>query len=229
MECDQVRDLAPELALGIAGGAERANALRHVAHCPDCRRVLDDLSTVTDELLLLAPEHDPPAGFETRTLARIHPPRAREWPLRRHRTLVSAVAAAVAAAAATMAIVLGATSDDRRLAAQYQATLSTAHGTYFEASTLRDPAGDRAGVVFGYRGSPSWVFAELDAPYRAGGYRAELVLASGRRVALPALRIGASHGAAGRAIPVDLHEVSSVRFVGRSPGDVLQARLPHGR
>ena len=55
MECDQIRDLAPELALGIADGAERASALRHVANCPDCRRVLDELSTVSDELLLLAP------------------------------------------------------------------------------------------------------------------------------------------------------------------------------
>jgi hypothetical protein len=53
------------------------------------------------------------------------------------------------------------------------------------------------------------------------------VLASGRRLPLGAFTITASHGSAGRAIPVDLHDVSVVRCVGRSPGDVLEATLPH--
>jgi hypothetical protein len=229
MDCDQVRELAPELALGIADGAERSLALRHIARCPECRRALDELSAVTDELLLLVPEREPPAGFESRVLQRMHPPRARRSWLRRHRPLLAAVGAAAAAAAVTLAVVLGVTGDDRRLADQYQRTLATARGTYFEAATLRAPGGGRAGVVFGYRGSPSWVFAELDPPYRSRAYRAELVLSSGRRVPLPALRVDASHGAAGRAIPVDLHRVSAVRFVGRSPGDALEASLPHGR
>jgi hypothetical protein len=223
MDCDDVRQLAPELALGIADGEQRALALRHIAGCPDCRRTLEELSEVSDELLLLAPEHEPPAAFESRILARIRPPRRRK----RHRTLLASVSAALVAAAATAALVLAATSDDRRLAAQYESALATAHGTYFEAATLRDPAGDRAGVVFGYRGSPSWIFAELDTPYRSRGYTAELVLASGQRVPLRALRIDSTRGSAGQAIPVDLHAVSTVRFVARSPGDVLQAALPH--
>jgi hypothetical protein len=54
------------------------------------------------------------------------------------------------------------------------------------------------------------------------------VLTSGRRVPLPALRIDAAHGSAGKAIPADLHDVSVVRFIGPSPGDVLEAKLPHG-
>jgi RimJ/RimL family protein N-acetyltransferase len=227
MECDQVRDLVPELALGIADGAERAAALRHLARCPDCRRMLEELSAVTDELLLLAPEHDPPPGFESRVLERMQPPRVRERRLRRHRTLFTSVAAGLAAAAATAAIFVNATSDDRRIAAQYRSTLATAHGAYFEAATLRDPAGGRAGVVFGYRGSPSWIFCELDQAYRTRGYAPELVLTSGRRLPLRALAIDATRGSAGRAIPVDLHDVAVVRFVGRAPGDVLQATLPH--
>jgi hypothetical protein len=227
MECDDVRRLAPELALGIADGAERAAALRHLAGCPECRRTLEELSELSDELLLLAPEHEPPAGFESRALARIHPPRRRERSLRRHRVLLSSMCSAIAAAAVTAAVIVGATGQDRRLAAQYQKTLAVAHGSYFEAATLRDPTGDRAGVVFGYRGSPSWVFAELDAPYRSGGYAAQLVLASGRRIPLDRLRINTSRGSAGQAIPVDLHRVNVVRFIGRAPGDVLEATLPH--
>jgi hypothetical protein len=229
MDCDDVRALAPELALGIADGAERALALRHVATCPECRRLLDELSEVGDDLLLLVPEHEPPAAFEARALERIHPPRRRERPLRRHRLLLASVTSAVATAAVTVAVVLGITGQDRRLAGQYQQTLAVAHGSYFEAATLRDPAGDRAGVVFGYRGAPSWIFAELDTPYRSQGYTGQLVLVSGRRVPLGRLGIDAARGSGGQAIPVDLHRVKVVRFIGRTPGDVLEATLPHAQ
>src|SRR4051794_37860831 len=60
MTCEQTRNLAGELALGIADGAERAAALEHLAGCAECRRAVAELSDVTDELLLLAPEREPP-------------------------------------------------------------------------------------------------------------------------------------------------------------------------
>jgi hypothetical protein len=224
VDCEQVRDLAPQLALGIADGAERARALRHLADCPDCRRLLEELSEVTDELLLLAPEHEPPAGFETRVLARIQPPRTAARRLRRHRTLLAATASAVVAAAAVTAIMLDATSDDRRLAAQYRGALAEAHGSYFEAGALRAPAGTRAGVVFAYRGSPSWIFVDIDPRYRSG-YTVELTTATGRRVALPRLRLDPATGSGGQAIPVDLHQVTTVRLLGAKPGDVLKASI----
>ena len=33
MRCDEIRDLAPEIALGIADGEQRAEALRHLSTC----------------------------------------------------------------------------------------------------------------------------------------------------------------------------------------------------
>src|SRR5919198_1334370 len=69
MGCDQVSELASELALGIAAGEERDRALRHLSGCPDCRRLVAELSSVGDELLLLAPERQPPPEFESRVLA----------------------------------------------------------------------------------------------------------------------------------------------------------------
>src|SRR5512133_319632 len=126
MSCEQTREVAAELALGIADGEQRAQALRHVAECAECRRLVEELSAVGDELLLLAPDVDPPAGFESRALARIAPaPR----PRRRRRTIFGAVAAAAAAAAVAVVVTLGATSDDRRLAADYRDTLAVAHGS----------------------------------------------------------------------------------------------------
>jgi Putative zinc-finger len=61
--CEQVKELAPELALGIAEGEERAAALRHLSGCARCRQLVSELSAVGDELLLLAPAREPPPGF----------------------------------------------------------------------------------------------------------------------------------------------------------------------
>ena len=37
MDCTQLADAAPELALGILPGDERAAALAHLDECPGCR------------------------------------------------------------------------------------------------------------------------------------------------------------------------------------------------
>jgi len=85
MGCEQVRELAPELALGIAEGEERDAALRHLTGCSGCRQLVSELSSVGDELLQLAPAHDPPAGFQSRILAGASsrsPAAGNGWPLR---------------------------------------------------------------------------------------------------------------------------------------------------
>src|SRR5919198_6663168 len=153
MGCEQTRELAAELALGITDGEERAQALRHLAECADCRRAVEEYSAVTDELLTLAPAHQPPPGFESRVLARLAPAR----PRRRLRRFLVPVAAAATAAAVAAGVILGVTSDDRRLADQYRSTLAAAHGSYFTAARLRDPAGIPGGLVYGYRGRSSWI------------------------------------------------------------------------
>src|SRR4029453_12051539 len=81
--CRKIRELAAEVALGIADGEDRARVLKHAAECADCRRELERLSTVADELLVLAPEEEPPPGFELRVLDSILPPAPkRRFPLR---------------------------------------------------------------------------------------------------------------------------------------------------
>jgi hypothetical protein len=220
MGCEHTRQLAPELALGIADGAERAAALRHLAGCPECRRAVRELSEVADELLLLAPEHEPPVGFESRVLARLKPPAAPR--VRRRSRLLATFAPAAAAAALAAGIVLGATRDDARLADHYRATLAAAHGSYFEAARLHPSAG----VVYAYRGAPSWIFVYVDRAHRTRPYRAELTMMSGQTIPLPSLRLDGATGSAGSVIPYDVHDVAAVRLIGRG-GDVLEARLPH--
>jgi hypothetical protein len=58
----------------------RAQALAHLAGCAACRRELDDAAVAVDELLLLAPEQEPPAGFDARVLTELTQSRPRTAP-----------------------------------------------------------------------------------------------------------------------------------------------------
>jgi hypothetical protein len=229
MSCDRTRELAAELALGILDGEQRAQALRHLAECPECQRAVEELTAVADELLMLAPEREPPAGFESRVLARLRPAPAAARPTRRRRRMLAPLAAAAAAAAIAAAVVLLTTSDDRRLADHYRATLAAGHGSSFEAARLRAPGQVPAGVVYAYRGATSWIFVVVYGPHRGVPYTAELATTSGRRVPLPSFRLDPKTGTRGEAVPVDLGSIASVRLVGPKPGDVLEADLSHAR
>jgi len=217
--CEEIRVLVPELALGIADARERAAALEHIESCPDCRRLLEKHSALADELLLLAPDHEPPPGFEPRVLLQVAPPRAR---LRRARRPLALVAVALVAASLAAGGTLLSVRDDRELASQYRAALDRVGGQYFEAAQLRAPDGTPAGKVFGYQGRPSWLLVVVYREFREGSLSAEIVTATGRRVDLPALDV--ENGSWGGAIALPLREVALVRLSG--DGTVLEARLP---
>lgn len=101
LTCSQAQEAAPELALGVLGGAERAEVVFHVDHCARCRAVVAQYAEAADALPLLAPELEPPAGFEARTLARLGAGRRRS----RRRLLVAAAVAAAMAAILSITIV----------------------------------------------------------------------------------------------------------------------------
>ena len=73
--CAQFEDAASELSLGQVPEPERSALLDHAAGCGSCRTLLDELGALADRLLLLAPEVEPPAGFDARVLATIAPRR----------------------------------------------------------------------------------------------------------------------------------------------------------
>lgn len=224
VDCAMVRDALPELALGIADGEQRALALEHIAQCPDCRHRLEELSSLADELIELAPQHEPPPGFESRVLARLSiPRRTRRVVPRRVRRL--ALAAAVPAVAAATALGMNISySSDLKLASQYRAALQNAHGTYFQSARLHTEKGHAAGTVFAYQGSPSWLFYTLSGGYGSGIYREQLVTRSGRRLNLPPSRL--VKGTWGIPAPVPVRDIALVRLVRQSDGDTLTATLP---
>jgi hypothetical protein len=92
--CPDVREVAPDFAFGILDGEARADVLLHLDHCPTCQRFVSELSETADAIVLLAPEAEPPPGFERRALDRIvETSRRRRW---RTTKLVAATAAAAA-------------------------------------------------------------------------------------------------------------------------------------
>ena len=223
-DCARTREALPELALGIADGEQRALALEHIASCRDCRRELDELSSVADELVALAPEREPPAGFENRVLGRLAARHAKPRPARRRLrrlALAAAVPAVVAATAVAMSISY---SSDRRLATQYRAALRGGHGKYFQSARLTTPAGRTAGIVYAYEGAPSWMFYVLDGRYGKGLYKEQIVTRSGRTLTLPPFKL--VKGSWGIATPVPVRDIALIRLIRQPSGAALNATLP---
>lgn len=236
MNCEQVTELAPELALGVADGHEREAALRHLGGCPTCRRLVSELSSVTDELLLLAPEHGAPPGLESRVLRAIERGDGRRASRRRPRSIGHRWGAVrrpwrlgLAAASLVLAIAIGAgamfatTVGDRRVADEYRALLGVGQGSFFAASPLRSGVRE-VGTAWGYQGDPSWVFVSLRSPVGGSGwYRVWLVTSDGRQIALGRAELGLGHASWGRNLPVDLAAARELRLEPEAGGRELVA------
>jgi hypothetical protein len=225
--------LLAEFALGTLTGQERARVLEHVGACEECRRDLAALSEVGDELLLLAPRAEPPVGFESRVFERVatlgesrrrmhsrwlkrrgaQRPRSRRW--------MVLVAAALVGGLIGAAVTFVAESEDRTLADSYRETLAVAQGQYFAARQLVDAAGSPVGHVFGYQGSPSWVFFVVRRGPKKATYEVEMTTRSGRTWSAGELYVSDGRGSMGLALAVDLRSIKQILFVNRATGQML--------
>ena len=160
--CVEVRELAPELALGIVGGPERAEALEHTSECGPCRALVGELAEAADALPLLAAEAEPPPGFEERVLGALKAPR------RRNRRLVAAAFAIAAAAAAIVSIV------GVRLVESVQDSNSVASAaSHVRSAQMTGATGVEVGNVFASNGKPSAVMVNVNYWVPSGEYRIE--------------------------------------------------------
>lgn len=233
--CAELADALAEVATGAAAGPVRALVLAHVMSCDNCRNELDALSRAADEVLLIAPEHEPPAGFESAVLARIaaevapsrplpHPGsvtpiRPRRWV----RPVLMAASAAVIGLAGT-GIVWRTTESDRELAAAYDRTLDVANGQYFSAAPLLDTAGEQIGHVFLYQGEPSWVFAVLDDSPHPNSFEVIATTPAGDVTVAQCVATDGGCGAGG-TVDVDISEISQVTLVSPVDGTAATATL----
>jgi anti-sigma factor RsiW len=98
--CEEHAPDLSELALGVLTGRERARALSHVETCPRCAEELEQLSRAADAVVQVAPEVEPPLGFEVRLFERMGVADVRHRTRRRVPRWVPGVLAAAAAVAA---------------------------------------------------------------------------------------------------------------------------------
>ncbi|MGW2424877.1 zf-HC2 domain-containing protein, partial [Streptomyces sp. NPDC001709] len=81
--CDRLREIGAELALGVLPGRERAEAVAHLDRCADCREYVRQLTLVGDRLIGLLPGSEPPAAPGWL------PSSSRQYSGRRSRTVVT--------------------------------------------------------------------------------------------------------------------------------------------
>lgn len=194
VSCDECREWAPELALGVLDGADRASALAHTMTCAPCRAYVDELATTADSLLLAGPEAEPPFGFEARTVALLRPAQVR----RPGRLRWFAAAAAVIVAIATAGVV----------------GRSTAPREPLRSASLFAADGTSVGRVFLYgdaRGS--WCFVSLSSPSARGEYDVRARLRDGRTVVVQRFAVSAGRGSYGSVMSVRAADVVEMRVL----------------
>jgi hypothetical protein len=210
--CEKVRELAAELALDVASGVERAHALEHLASCPDCRALVDDLARTADSILLLAPQVEPPIGFEARAVALARGRRRMPW-----RWLGAVAAAALVAAIAAGGIVYSNGANDRATAQAHREFLNQIGGRSLRVAFIRTLDGREVGKVYaaqGKKGEPSWLFLVVTDRDGTGNYRVELAPIAGDSIQAKGLfTLEAGKGNWSTTAAIDIEQLQSVRLL----------------
>jgi anti-sigma factor RsiW len=174
----QYEDDLAELALGVLTGRERARTLSHLESCPRCAEELEQLSRAADVVVALAPEAEPPLGFETRLFERMGIPPARAT--RRHRPrfwIPATVAAAVVALALAAGLGFGLSSSPA------SAPAKSAHGVHdlvaAQTAALMEN-GQNVGRVDIFDGAKPWMQMTLHDSTARGLVRCMVVTDDGQ-------------------------------------------------
>lgn len=219
-DCERTRAVAAELALGIADGDQRSEALEHLASCASCRAELDQLAATADSMLLTAPSAEPPAGFETSVLGRLDPPAHTRGPrVADRRRLVRSL---VLAAAAVVVLVVG-VGIGRVWTGGEGSTVEerVARGSLTVAS------GASVGEVTAVSGEPSLLVLTVAgseaAPLPAGEYRVECVYGNGRAYDAGVMRIDPTQSVSAwsRTLDFRIDDLTQVRLLGSDGTDAV--------
>lgn len=216
--CEQCRAIAPELALGIASGDERAAALRHLARCSECREDVQTLTDTADELLLALPEVEPSAGFDERVVAGFTA--ATTPPARSRRTLVWTAAAAVIVVLACGAVAGWLVGRPDAAQQQYAQRGEEMSGLR-EASFGLDDPGTR---VVAYDGDPSWLLLMVNGGLDDGTYSIVCDYEGGWSLSPGTVTVENGRGTWSATVPRTLADLTAVRL--QSPAGEPIAEAP---
>lgn len=218
LSCERMREQAPELALDILSGEERATVQAHLNECADCREYVGSLTQVSDQFLTLVPGVEPPLGFEDRVLARMGMTAPQPRPSRRRHWL------AVTAAAAVAALVFGAGGWVVGSVATSPSTVAALPGQQnnhvirFASFWTSDK--QKVGQVFTYQGEPSWLYMTVTAKPNIGWVACQLIRRDGKTVQVGAFTLAAGKGSWSADMTIDPSQVSGARLVS-SDGSIL--------
>jgi hypothetical protein len=210
----------PELALGILSGRERAAVLEHVAQCPRCSTEMERLTPISDGLLALAPEMEPPVGFEVRLFDQLglqhedEPPAPTPAPAapsrwRRPRAVRSTSrwrrSRAVLGAAAALVLVAG--FGVGWVAAQSPAPAPSAVGSEYAGIHVAAlwSGSTRHGRVVTYDSSPGWILMSVHGIADDGPVRCTVALTNGTTMTVGTFWLDRGQGswASTLRVPVD--------------------------
>ncbi|MEV6050061.1 hypothetical protein [Streptomyces sp. NPDC052107] len=235
--CDKLREIGAELALGVLPGRERAEAVAHLDRCADCREYVRQLTLVGDRLIGLLPDGEPPAGFETRVARRLaEQASAPEAPAgasgrasrklrgraRRARLRLAAVATALTVAVGFAGWGIGTAIEE--------VVASTAPASVSEPMLVGDmtsatSGGGKVGEVYAHPGTPGWIFVSVDSAGPRGAYTGKVTCllqhSDGTTVRVGAFPLTAGRGEWGVAAPGDLSTLSGARLT--TPGGTVLA------
>jgi anti-sigma factor RsiW len=203
MTCTEVREQVPEYVLGTLDGAARATVAAHLLGCPACRAEAESVARATDALWALAPEAEPPAGFESRVLRAVAPRRSRR-PARWAAALAAAAALVLTGFLArplpsARPVAAGAMVDDRRAVVGHAAVSG---------------------------GALPYVHVAVDGWGNDGEYVVEVVRADGSFVRVAPIRLVGGRGVAGAPLPVPYADVRAVWVTDAAHTEWCAFRVP---
>jgi len=174
--CAAFAEQAAELALDLVGEPARGQLLAHADGCASCRAHLDALAATGDALLALAPEAEPPPGFEGRVLDGLRQQERPAPPGRGRRWLVPTAVAAVVAL--LVGLGLGALLGNRGSGETSGGYAATAQAVR-RAPLLTESGESRGSVILADPGEHPLVVMTLEGAEPGRTYHCELGLADG--------------------------------------------------
>lgn len=218
-DCVQYGDDLAELALGVLTGRERARALSHVESCPRCAEELEQLSRAADVVVGLAPEAEPPLGFETRLFDKMGIEEVRPRRRRRPRYWIPATAAAaVAALAVGLGLGLSSSSPPNGTAQGVQR-----HGAVETAALVEN--GEHVGRVDVFGGTKPWMQMTLDDSSARGVVHCVVVTDNGQVHEVGTFEAKDGYGAWAAPLHVDPASVRSAQVMSPSGTVIASATL----
>ena len=178
LECAETQEHAPEFALGVLHGASRAEMVAHLERCQACSSTVADFAEIVDGLTLVAPEAEPPVGFEDHVLRAM---RDQRLPKRRkRRVLVTVTLLVVGVVAFTIA------------------ALRIAEGVVGPEPPPRAADVLAKGAVIGkgvlVTGEHPWVVLSIEGGLGDGRYRANVVDLKGENILVGEFDVVAGRG-----------------------------------